>query len=95
MRTVSLTSRPSYLPFPAQLELDAVSLAVVGPNADADASTPESRRAEKFRVIEGEKLKKWTDQMDKRAGPARGAGTGNTEPGNNATVGEVEPMMEE
>lgn len=74
------------------LELEAVSLAVVGPHADADASTPESRRAEKFRIIEGEPLKKWIDQLEKRGGPGRGDATAG--PGNNATVGDVEPMEE-
>ncbi|KAN0064168.1 Proteasome subunit alpha type-6 [Thecaphora frezii] len=83
------------------LELDQVSLAVVGPGADADANTPESRRGEKFRVIEGQDLQRWMDLMEPRtlsststagSGAAPGSGTG--QPGGNATVGDVQPMEE-
>lgn len=42
-----------------ELELDAVSVAVVGPGADADASSPASRGAEKLRIYDGEEIKDW------------------------------------
>ncbi|MCO5566023.1 hypothetical protein L7F22_019698 [Adiantum nelumboides] len=77
-----------------ELDADAVSLSIVGPNADADASSPESKGAEKFRIVEGDALKKWLDQLEKRKGPQTSTtGTG-TEAGGNATVGDVEPMEE-
>lgn len=45
-----------------QLELDAISLSIVGPHADADSKSPESRNAEKFKIVEGEDLKHWLDR---------------------------------
>lgn len=86
-----------------ELELEAVSVSIVGPNADADASSPESKGAEKFHIVEGEALRKWMDQLERRQGPqaaTTGAGTGTgtstdgSGAGGNATVGDVQPMEE-
>lgn len=44
------------------LERDAVSVAIVGPGADADTNSPAARGAERFRVIEGADLAAWFDR---------------------------------
>ena len=77
-----------------KLELDAISLSVVGPNADADASSPESRGAQKFQIIEGEKLRQWMDRMEPRRSQVS-TGDGNTSAaGGGGTVGDAVPMEE-
>lgn len=45
-----------------QLELDSVSLSIVGPGADLDASDPAASTAEKFKIIEGEQLAPYLSQ---------------------------------
>lgn len=83
-----------------ELELEAVSLAVVGPRADADTDSPESKGAEKFRIVEGEPLKIWLDQLEKRKGPQSQPAPGTAaEPstsgaGGDAAEGDVQPMEE-
>ena len=73
-----------------------MSLSIVGPGADADASSPESRHATKFTVIEGEPLKQWLDKLEKRKGQ-QSTGDGNTTAaGGGGTVGPAsDDMMEE
>lgn len=73
-----------------------MSLSIVGPGADADASSPESRHAQKFTVIEGEDLKKWLDKLEKRKGQ-QSTGDGNTgAAGGGGTIGSAsDDMMEE
>lgn len=44
------------------LEIDQVSVAVVGPGADADVNSANARKGEKFRVIEGEDLRSYIDR---------------------------------
>jgi 20S proteasome subunit alpha 6 len=74
--------------------LNAVSLSIVGPNADADASSPESRGAQKFHIIEGEPLREWMDKMEQRTGQAS-TGDGNTgAAGGGGTIGDAVPMEE-
>lgn len=76
-----------FFSFPFQLELDAVSVSFVGPHADASADSPESRTAEKLTIIDGEPLKKWLDQLEKRKGN-QSTGDGNTEAaGGGGTIG--------
>ncbi|SPO39258.1 probable PRE5 - 20S proteasome subunit (alpha6) [Pseudozyma flocculosa] len=78
------------------LEIDQVSLALVGPGADADANTPEARRGEKFRIVEGEDLRRMEPKTVPASTSASGAapGSGTAQPGGEATVGDVQPMEE-
>ncbi|CEH16123.1 proteasome subunit alpha type 1 [Ceraceosorus bombacis] len=83
-----------------ELELDAVSLSIVGPGADADASNPSARTAEKFKIIEGEDLRPFLEKLSPRANPAVSTTTGATPgdgtgaPGGQATEGDVTAMEE-
>lgn len=70
------------LPQNKDLELDQVSVAVVGPGADADVNSPEARRGEKFRVVEGEELKPYMDRLEPKSIPgarSTAAATASTE----------------
>ncbi|CDU23604.1 probable PRE5-20S proteasome subunit (alpha6) [Sporisorium scitamineum] len=71
------------LPQNKDLELDQVSVAVVGPGADADVSSPDARRGEKFRVVEGEALKPYMDKLEPKTipGARAAAATAATESG--------------
>ncbi|PWZ02012.1 putative PRE5-20S proteasome subunit [Testicularia cyperi] len=51
------------------LELEQVSVAVVGPGADADVNSPEARQGEKFRIIEGDDLRPYMDRMEPKTIP--------------------------
>lgn len=57
------------LPQNKDLELDQVSVAVVGPGADADVNSPDARKGEKFRVVEGDELRPHMDKMEPRTVP--------------------------
>ncbi|KAJ1021138.1 hypothetical protein NDA16_003924 [Ustilago loliicola] len=57
------------LPQNKDLELEQVSVAVVGPGADADVNSPEARRGEKFRVVEGDELRPYMDKLEPRGLP--------------------------
>lgn len=57
------------LPQNKDLELDQVSVAVVGPGADADVNSPEARRGEKFRVVEGDELRPYMDKLEPKTLP--------------------------
>ncbi|CBQ69518.1 probable PRE5-20S proteasome subunit (alpha6) [Sporisorium reilianum SRZ2] len=57
------------LPQNKDLELDQVSVAVVGPGADADVSSPHARRGEKFRVVEGDELRPYMDKLEPKTLP--------------------------
>ncbi|EST08194.1 Proteasome, subunit alpha/beta [Kalmanozyma brasiliensis GHG001] len=57
------------LPQNKDLELDQVSVAVVGPGADADVNSPQARRGEKFRVVEGEELRPYMDRLEPKTIP--------------------------
>lgn len=49
------------LPQNKQLERAAVSVAVVGPGADADPNSPDVRKGQKFTLYEGDELAAWFD----------------------------------
>ncbi|CAO1636447.1 unnamed protein product [Jaminaea pallidilutea] len=56
-----------------ELEPNSVSVAVVGPGADVSAAELAAagqsiEKAEKFRIIEGDELRQYTDRMEKRKG---------------------------
>ena len=57
------------LPQNKDLELDQVSVAIVGPGADADVNSPEARRGEKFRVVEGDELRPYMDRLEPKTIP--------------------------
>lgn len=57
------------LPQNKDLELDQVSVAVVGPGADADVNSVEARKGEKFRVVEGEELRPYMEKMEPKTIP--------------------------
>ncbi|SPC64508.1 probable PRE5 - 20S proteasome subunit (alpha6) [Ustilago sp. UG-2017b] len=91
------------LPQNKDLELEQVSVAVVGPGADADVNSAEARKGEKFRVVEGEELRPYMDKLEPRGLPgarataaaaAAGEGAGATEggEGNAAAPGGEAPM---
>lgn len=94
------------LPQNKDLELEQVSVAVVGPGADADVNSAEARKGEKFRIVEGEELRPYMDKLEPRGLPgarataaaaaaaAAGEGTGATEggEGNAAAPGGEAPM---
>lgn len=93
------------LPQNKDLELEQVSVAVVGPGADADVNSAEARKGEKFRVVEGEELRLYMDKLEPRGLPgarataaaaaaAAGEGAGATEggEGNAAAPGGEAPM---
>ncbi|KAJ1023726.1 hypothetical protein NDA18_004709 [Ustilago nuda] len=91
------------LPQNKDLELEQVSVAVVGPGADADVNSAEARKGEKFRIVEGEELRPYMDKLEPRGLPgarataaaaAAGEGTGATEggEGNAAALGGEAPM---
>ncbi|SAM85396.1 probable PRE5-20S proteasome subunit (alpha6) [Ustilago bromivora] len=89
------------LPQNKGLELEQVSVAVVGPGADADVNSAEARKGEKFRVVEGEELRPYMDKLEPRGLPgarataaAAGEGAGATEggEGNAAAPGGEAPM---
>ncbi len=68
------------LPQNKDLELDQVSVAVVGPGADADVNSAAARRGEKFRVVEGEELRPYMDRLEPKTLPgARATATSGTE----------------
>ncbi|CCF49419.1 hypothetical protein NDA11_008010 [Ustilago hordei] len=94
------------LPQNKDLELEQVSVAVVGPGADADVNSAEARKGEKFRIVEGEELRPYMDKLQPRGLPgarataaaaaAAGEGTGATEGGEgNAAVPGGEAPMED
>ncbi|KAJ1018710.1 hypothetical protein NDA13_006397 [Ustilago tritici] len=91
------------LPQNKDLELEQVSVAVVGPGADADVNSAEARKGEKFRVVEGEELRPYMDKLEPRGLPgarataaaaAAGEGADATEggEGNAAAPGGEAPM---
>ncbi|SNX86824.1 probable PRE5 - 20S proteasome subunit (alpha6) [Melanopsichium pennsylvanicum] len=67
------------LPQNKDLELEQVSVAVVGPGADADVNSPEARKGEKFRVVEGDDLKPYMDKMEPKTIPGARATATTTE----------------
>lgn len=74
------------LPQNKDLELDQVSVAVVGPGADADVNSAEARRGEKFRVVEGDELRPYMDRLEPKTIPGARA----TQATATATEGEGE-----
>ena len=68
------------LPQNKDLELDQVSVAVVGPGADADVNSPQARKGEKFRVVEGDELRPYMDKLEPKTIPgARATAASTTE----------------
>lgn len=57
------------LPQNKDLELDQVSVALVGPGADADVNSPEARNGEKFTLVEGEQLRPYMDRLEPKTLP--------------------------
>ncbi|WFD39920.1 proteasome endopeptidase complex [Malassezia japonica] len=51
------------LPQNKDLERAAVSVAIVGPGADADPNAPEAREGQKFTMHEGDELAAWFDAL--------------------------------
>jgi len=83
-----------------ELELDSVSLSIVGPGADLDASDPAASTAEKFKILEGEQLSTYLSQMTPRANPAVSAtgavpGDGADAPGTGGAAADEPAPMEE
>lgn len=67
------------LPQNKDLELDQVSVAVVGPGADADVDSPNARSGEKFRIVEGDQLRPYMDRLEPKSIPGARATTASTE----------------
>lgn len=73
------------------LELDQVSVAVVGPGADADVNSASARKGEKFRVIEGQDLRTYLDRIEPRPIPGSRTTT-DTAPATTQDAGGAAPM---
>lgn len=67
------------LPQNKDLELDQVSVAVVGPGADADVDSPNARSGEKFRIVEGDELRPYMDRLEPKSIPGARATAASTE----------------
>ncbi|ETS61386.1 hypothetical protein PaG_04413 [Moesziomyces aphidis] len=67
------------LPQNKDLELDQVSVAVVGPGADADVDSPNARSGEKFRIVEGDELRPYMDRLEPKSIPGVRATAASTE----------------
>ncbi|CAD6974980.1 unnamed protein product [Tilletia controversa] len=82
-----LTALRDTLPQSKELDLDAISVSLVGPGADADLNTAAARSGEKFRIIEGDELKPYFDRIPTRvtAGSAAAAAAAATETSTEAT----------